>query len=195
MWTQELYGEATRYFGPATLRGLHAGALAARDGDGDERATAGVRRHAVEEDGLANWPADVDEALDATGDGRIRMQWCHGAPGVVASLAGLAPADDEHDRLMRAGGELTWCAGPLAKGANLCHGAAGNGYAFLALLQRTGDELWLRACARVRDACGRTGRTRPCGVRAGPLLAVDRRSRDGALPRRLPRGHGSLPLP
>jgi hypothetical protein len=35
----------------------------------------------------------------------------------------------------RAGGELTWRAGPLAKGANLCHGTAGNGYAFLALFE------------------------------------------------------------
>jgi hypothetical protein len=38
---------------------------------------------------------------------------------------------------------LTWRAGPLRKGGNLCHGTAGNGYAFLALLERTGDERWL----------------------------------------------------
>jgi hypothetical protein len=38
---------------------------------------------------------------------------------------------------------LTWRAGPLRKGANLCHGTAGNGYAFLKLFERTGDELWL----------------------------------------------------
>ena len=31
----------------------------------------------------------------------------------------------------------------LRKGANLCHGTAGNGYAFLKLFERTGDELWL----------------------------------------------------
>lgn len=40
-------------------------------------------------------------------------------------------------------GELTWHAGPLRKGANLCHGTAGNGYAFLALHGQTGDERWL----------------------------------------------------
>jgi hypothetical protein len=55
----------------------------------------------------------------------------------------VAPDDDEHGRLLVAGGELTWRAGPLANGASLCHGTAGNGYAFLALLERTGDELWL----------------------------------------------------
>ena len=44
---------------------------------------------------------------------------------------------------MAAGGELVWQAGPLARSAGLCHGTAGNGFAFLALLERTGDERWL----------------------------------------------------
>ena len=47
------------------------------------------------------------------------------------------------EELAFAGAELTWRAGPLRKGANLCHGTAGNGYAFLTLLGRTGDERWL----------------------------------------------------
>jgi hypothetical protein len=89
----------------------------------------------------ANWPPLAGEPLDR--DGEIRVQHCHGAPGMVTALAHLAPADDEHERLLLAGGELTWQAGPLRKGANLCHGTAGNGYAFLRLLERTGDELWL----------------------------------------------------
>jgi hypothetical protein len=62
---------------------------------------------------------------------------------MVASLASIAPGDDEHERLLLAGGELTWRAGPLAKGAGLCHGTAGNGFAFLKLFRRTGDVLWL----------------------------------------------------
>jgi hypothetical protein len=57
---------------------------------------------------------------------------------MVATLAHIL--DEE---LAVAGGELTWRAGPLRKGANLCHGTAGNGYAFLALLERTGDDRWL----------------------------------------------------
>jgi lantibiotic modifying enzyme len=112
-----------------------------------------------------NWPPLADGDLSANGQ-PIRVQWCHGAPGMVASLSGLAPGDDEHDRLLRAGGELTWRAGPLTKGPGLCHGTAGNGYAFLALLERTGDELWLERArafamhaaaqvARARDAHGR----------------------------------------
>jgi hypothetical protein len=163
VWTQELYGSTRRYIGPAHGFAGCVLALAAAEGVDrvDERAAATVRRYAVEEDGLANWPAVADLALDANGDRRIRVQWCHGAPGMIASLAGVALGDDEHDRLLRAGGELTWRAGPLAKGANLCHGTAGNGYAFLALLERTGDELWLeRARAFAMHALAQVARDR-----------------------------------
>jgi DUF1680 family protein len=65
------------------------------------------------------------------------------------------------EQLARAGGELTWRAGPLRKGANLCHGTAGNGYAFLALLDRTGDERWLtRARAFAMHAAAQVERDR-----------------------------------
>ena len=99
-----------------------------------------LHRHARREDGLAQWPAALEEAERAD---KIRTQWCHGAPGIVASLGALAPADDALTDLLVAGGELTWVAGPLKKGAGLCHGTAGNGYAFLKLFERTGDERWL----------------------------------------------------
>jgi len=95
----------------------------------------------VREDGLANWAplAGADLQIRDT----IRTQWCHGAPGMVASLAGLALDDAGYTRLLVEGGELTWRAGPLAKGSGLCHGTAGNGLAFLSLYDRTGDGLWL----------------------------------------------------
>jgi lantibiotic modifying enzyme len=163
VWTQELYGSTSRYLGPA--HGF-AGCMLALAADPtaagvDARAAAVTRRYAVEDGGLANWPALADAGLRASRDGRIRVQWCHGAPGIVASLASLAPDDPEHDRLLRAGGELVWRAGPLAKGANLCHGTAGNGYAFLALLERTGDELWLeRARAFAMHAAAQVSRER-----------------------------------
>ena len=47
------------------------------------------------------------------------------------------------DTLLRQAGNAVWDAGPLAKGHGLCHGTAGNGYAFLVLYQRTGDAIWL----------------------------------------------------
>jgi lanthionine synthetase-like protein len=163
LWTQHLNGWVGQYVGPA--HGF-AGCVLALSRDADDelhrRAASVTARYAVEEDGLANWlTRSAVDSLRANRDGSIRTQWCHGAPGVVASLAHLAPADDEHERLLCAGGELTWRAGPLAKGANLCHGTAGNGYAFLALLERTGDELWLeRARAFAMHAVGQVARAR-----------------------------------
>jgi hypothetical protein len=64
---------------------------------------------------MAQWPPSLEPTSQPG-----RTQWCHGAPGIVASLATLGRADDELGDLLRAGGELTWRAGPLRKGANLC---------------------------------------------------------------------------
>ena len=138
LWTQRLHGETYRWLGPA--HGFAGCVFALAEG---RDLTDTLDRFAVHEDGLVNWPPVADTRLEAQRDGLIRMQWCHGAPGMVAMLA---PHMDEE--LAVAGGELTWRAGPLKKGANLCHGTAGNGYAFLALLDRTGDELWLERARR-----------------------------------------------
>jgi len=151
LWTQQLAGRSTRYLGPA--HGFAGCVLAL----GDVAAVSEtLERFAVEEDGLVNWPPVAGRRLDANGDGQIRTQWCHGAPGMVATLAHIL--DEE---LAVAGGELAWRAGPLRKGANLCHGTAGNGYAFLALLERTGDERWLaRARTFAMHASGQVAHSR-----------------------------------
>ena len=152
LWTQQLYGRSSRGLGPA--HGF-AGCVLALGDVGAVSET--LQPFAVEEDGLVNWlPYDGMRALDAHRDGQIRTQWCHGAPGIVATLAHLL---DEEPAV--AGGELTWRAGPLKKGAGLCHGTAGNGYAFLALLARTGDERWLtRARAFAMHAAAQMERSR-----------------------------------
>jgi len=101
-----------------------------------------LHRTALPERKLLNWPPSVgDEASD------LRVQWCHGAPGIVCALAG-APAQRDLDTLLLAAGELTWEAGPLKKGAGLCHGTAGNGWAFLKLHKRTRDRRWLERARR-----------------------------------------------
>ena len=105
-----------------------------------------LSRLAVREDGLANWPPSAgDDQLEHPRTGEIRLQWCHGAPGIVATTA---PYLDEE--LVLAGAELTWRAGAHReqKGAGICHGTAGNGYALLAAFERTGDELWLDRARR-----------------------------------------------
>jgi Lanthionine synthetase C-like protein len=97
-----------------------------------------LARTAVKEDGLANWPMAADDCGELVGwDGQIRLQWCHGGAGVVASAA--AYLDEE---LLLAGAELVWRAGPhsMEKGPGICHGTAGNGYALLKTFERTGDE-------------------------------------------------------
>lgn len=94
-----------------------------------------VTRTATREGPLANWRAQL-YAPAAT-----RMQYCHGAPGFVVCLADMPGS--QLDALLIAAGEATWAAGPLRKGANLCHGTGGNGYAFLKLFERTRDPVWL----------------------------------------------------
>jgi hypothetical protein len=150
-WTQHLYGSVEEIVGAGHgLAGVIA-ALARRPEllPPDQilaRTTAALSATAIHEGDHANWPPVRDQPLEKPG-GLIRTQWCHGAPGIVTSTAAL-PRDDELDALLRAGGELTWAAGPLRKGAGLCHGTAGNGYALLKLFTRTGDESWLERARR-----------------------------------------------
>ena len=170
VWQQDLYGSALHILGPAhgfagNVLVLARGAALdpARRSELERRAVSALARHAIRADGLAQWPPSLEPSSQEG-----RTQWCHGAPGIVASCATLAPGDDELDELLLAGGELTWRAGPLRKGANLCHGTAGNGYAFLKLFQRTGDELWLErsrafamhAVGQVEQALAEHGRGR-----------------------------------
>ena len=104
-----------------------------------------LERTAVREGGLANWSMAVEDCGELVWMGEIRLQWCHGGAGVVASAA---PYLDEE--LLLAGAELVWKAGPqsMEKGPGICHGTAGNGYALLKTFERTGDERWLERARR-----------------------------------------------
>jgi lantibiotic modifying enzyme len=146
LWTQDLYGDRLRYIGAAhgfagNVRALFAAPewLEAA-GDVEARAISTARAFAISDAEVANWPAlDIGSRTGAP----PRVQWCHGAPGVITSLARLGARDDAHGALLDAAGELVWRAGPPARNAGLCHGTAGNGFAFLALFSRGGDEQWL----------------------------------------------------
>jgi hypothetical protein len=146
LWLQDLYGKPGHILGPVhgfvgNVHVLARGELLdeQRRTELERRAVAVATNYAQREEGLAQWPP----ALEPRGSREIKTQWCHGAPGIVASLAPIAPHDEQFTELLLAGGELVWRAGPLVKGPGLCHGTAGNGYAFLKLFERTGDELWL----------------------------------------------------
>ena len=145
LWTNRLYGQTFRSLTPP--HGVVGNVAALRPALDDtrreqlERETGDVlARRAVLEDGLANWPRRED--ADPTDP---RLQWCDGAPGIVSAAA---PYLDE--QLLLGGAELTWRAGPpgMEKGSSICHGTAGNGYAFLKVFERMGDELWLERARR-----------------------------------------------
>lgn len=149
LWPIHLYGHVARGIGPA--HGLVGNVLALRQGLDAKRAddlvresAAALTRLAVVEDGLATWPVHAGRPMESS-DGEIRLQWCAGAPGVVISATDYLDED-----LLLAGSELTWQAGPHGdeKGACICHGTAGNGYAFLKTFERTGDEQWLERARR-----------------------------------------------
>lgn len=159
VWAQHLYGRVDRLLGAGHGFAGNVRALAGRpDLLGEERTAELERRtvavlaaEALRDGDLVNWsPVAGDPQPE-----RIRVQWCHGAPGTICSTAGIAPGDGTLTELLVAGGELIWHAGPLRKGPGLCHGTAGNGYAFLKLWRRTGDERWLeRARAFAMHAIG-----------------------------------------
>jgi len=90
-----------------------------------------LRKYAVWDGRAVNWPPGPGHPVD-------RVQWCHGAPGIVATLGDLMAED-----LLLGGAETTWRHGPLDKGPGLCHGTAGNGYALLKTYAVTGEEIWL----------------------------------------------------
>ena len=145
-WSQDLYGRHVRYLdavhgfvatAAALIHGRHL--LPADDWLAWQHCIeTTVANTAIREDGKATWPTQADEPPGTPQ--KWLMQYCHGAPGFVVCLAqwpGTAL-----DALLVEGGEATWAAGPLAKGSNLCHGTAGNAYAFLVLHARTGDARW-----------------------------------------------------
>lgn len=171
LWTQRLGKNETRYLGAAhglvgNVQVLRQGGDLLPDARRDElerRAVDTLTRMAIVEDGHANWPPEAGGPL--VNRERIRVQWCHGAPGVLTAMWNTAPDDDEWSELLLAAGRLVWDAGPLVDAPGLCHGTAGNAYALLALWQRTGDEEWLararafavHAAAQVEDRAARVG--------------------------------------
>jgi lantibiotic modifying enzyme len=149
LWTQRLFKDV-RYLGPVhglvgNVHALRTTLDRARSKRLEVETDALLSRLAVRADGLANWPSWAGEGLQHARTGAIRLQWCHGAPGIVATTAPYLS-----EELVLAGAELTWRAGAHReeKGAGICHGTAGNGYALLAAFERTGDEVWLDRARR-----------------------------------------------
>lgn len=150
LWTIDLYGQQQQWLGPvhgfaSNLTPLLVGQSLLNDDEWQDIATKAMTtlvQTAVTEDDKANWSAVYDAANPSQTPKLV--QYCHGAPGMVTALATLPRGSNQQfDRILEQGGELTWQAGPLKKGSNLCHGTGGNGYAFLKLFVRTEDQMWL----------------------------------------------------
>jgi lantibiotic modifying enzyme len=150
LWQSQVFGVKRHYYG--ACHGLVGNANILFQG-GDllpvgyiemimKRTISTLKLSVKKHDNLANWALCTKPNID-----KLLVQWCHGAAGIVTAMAGT-PRIDSHDsrqldQLLENTAELVWQAGPLVKGSNICHGTAGNGYAFLYLYLRTGQTLWL----------------------------------------------------
>ena len=161
-----LWRQDDDYRGLGTVHGAVGNTLALLRLEPDDALTADtagvLARTAFREDGLANWPgAPRPQLVDA--NGRIRLQWCTGAPGIVAGA--WEYLDEE---LLLAGAELIWRAGTHGdeKGHGICHGTSGNGFALLKAFARTGDDRWLERARRFAvHALGQAERLRAANGR------------------------------
>jgi hypothetical protein len=157
LWNSRIFGSVRRYYG--ACHGIAGNAqvfLRATDILPAEWIEAVVQRTtrtlslaASREGSHVNWPLCAEP--DSPGNKRL-VQWCHGAAGIVTALGcarGLKDTDSrELDVLIDDAAEFVWEAGPLRKGPGLCHGTAGNGYAFLTLYRFSGEERWLHRARR-----------------------------------------------
>ena len=183
IWTQHLYGRHLRWLGAVhgfagNMAPLLHGWAWLEEAQRSLVADAGARTLVAEASSSslgANWPA----TLPAKGPLTL-CQHCHGAAGMVTTFADAPFSTPAFEAVLLQGATLTWNAGPLKKGTNLCHGTGGNGYAFLKLHRRTGDALWLErarafamaAIDQVRAARAEYGQGRYSLWTGDPGLAV-----------------------
>ena len=116
LWTQRLHGDSSRCLGPA--HGFAGCVLALGEGRGVSETLQRLRRRGGRARQLAAGRRD---------DAARRTPRRPDPHAVVPRRAGDR-RDARHlldEELAVAGGELTWRAGPLRKGASLCHGTAG----------------------------------------------------------------------
>ena len=78
---------------------------------------------------VGNYPSSIGDSAD------ILVHWCHGATGTVPLLCKAYTLTHNMDYLKAAisAAKLIWERGLLKKGLAMCHGVAGNAYAFLQL--------------------------------------------------------------
>lgn len=149
IWVQHIYGQKAKYLG--VVHGFAGNVFALLQGmsllsDSQQKQLSShtektLLTTAKIEGSLANWLPSLDEPRN--GQDPFLVQLCHGAPSMVLGVANLWPmASEAFKKVLINAGNLIWQAGPLKKPWGLCHGTAGNGYAFLKLYKLTGDKIW-----------------------------------------------------
>lgn len=91
-----------------------------------------------------NFPIALGSEKQRNTEKRL-VHWCHGAAGAIYLLTKSYLLFNEQRYLMACekAADLIWNRGLLRKGAGICHGVAGNGYAFLILHRLTDDAKYL----------------------------------------------------
>jgi lantibiotic modifying enzyme len=168
-----MYGKQQRYVGAGHgVAGnvavfLRAPELLPRDRHEQlfERIASLLDRYAVSDGTATNWWSLAEPNFGN------RLQWCHGAPGIIMSLRRM-PANASIDGMLLQGGAAIQSAGALKKGPTICHGTAGNGFALLYLAERTNGERWYEAARRFAvHAIGQAAAwERESGMRSASLM-------------------------
>jgi len=149
-WQSQVFGPKRHYYGAChgitgNANILLQGADLLPNNSSDlviDRTISTLNISAKNEANLTNWVLCTKPNID-----KLLVQWCHGAAGIVTAMARTPISNSANsellDDLLDKAGQLVWQAGPLVKGANICHGTSGNGYAFLYLYKRSGNTVWL----------------------------------------------------
>lgn len=114
--------------------------LAGQGGIALEEIKHSIDKFADLQDGEGNFPIVLDDLRE-----KRLVHWCHGAPGAIYLFAKayLLFQDEKYLAVCQRAADLIWNKGLLKKGPGLCHGVAGNGYAFLLMFRLTGDKQYL----------------------------------------------------
>ena len=85
----------------------------------------------------------------------LLIHWCHGAPGVVAMYTEGYKVfkDQKYLDAAELSGDVIWNRGLLYKGYGICHGIAGNAYAFLNIFKCTQDFKHLHRALKFAEIC------------------------------------------
>lgn len=96
-----------------------------------------------------NFPSSLGSETDKL------VHWCHGAPGAAHLLALARTVFDDARYLepLRKSVDVIWRRGLLKKGYGICHGVAGNAYAFLRMYQLTRELKYLHRAAKFAEWC------------------------------------------